>query len=241
MPGVEKWIPEPKIDSRIKDEAKIASAREEKIVEAVARAGLDPDLAQIKLITWMIGTLGPAHLTLVNEKKMSKAVKTKAINKLVDELESKVSPTSTNSFPFYEIDIMTEVEAINQLWGALVMCSGWCVGYNILNFDLPLLQRRSFDLGLKPAITPRLSKYQTEPICDLYGILFNWSWDNTKKLKWLAKRYGLEILAPEVDGSMVAEMSDAELVLYGYSDLLVTVQLYNKMNGIYFVNVETNE
>jgi len=131
--------------------------------------------------------------------------------------------------------VLSEYDAIQTFWGKLAICNGACVGYNILGFDLPFLQRRSMDLGVQPGISPAVSKYRTEPVTDLMGILFNWSWgENIKKLKWLAKRYGIDIPAGEDDGSMVKDMTDEDLIKYGLSDLHVTVELYKKMHGIYF-------
>jgi hypothetical protein len=133
---------------------------------------------------------------------------------------------------------MTEAQVIKEFWKYFALCNGCAVGYNVLSFDLPFLLRRSMDLSITPAIAPNLAKYKNEPITDLYGILYNWSWEKSKGLKWLAKRYNIEVLAPEVDGSMVKDMTEEELLLYGASDLHVTVELYRKMNGIYFYHLQ---
>jgi len=219
MKDVESWVPEPKIDARVKDPDKIAAQREEKIAEAVERAGLDADLGVVRLISMQVGVTETPTILLVPSKKMPKA-KASAFIKQYEPAK---------------VLLVTETEAIVKFWGNLTMCNGCSVGYNTMGFDLPFLMRRSMDLGIQPGITPAMAKYRAEPTTDLMGLLFNWSWgENVKKLKWVAKRYGLEILAEEVDGSMVASMSDDELLVYGLSDLWVTVQLYQKMNGIYF-------
>jgi hypothetical protein len=214
MKSVEDFLPEPKVDKRLKDQEQ---ARTDKIAEMIDRAPLDPDLATVKLISMQTGTHGEPTIILVPSKKVSKA-KVLELSKLAPKLFVEDEPT-----------------AIGHFWDKLNMCNGLAVGYNISGFDFPFLLRRSMDLEVRPGITPNLAKYRTEPVTDLMGILFGWSWgENIKKLKWVAKRYGLQVLAPEVDGAMVADLTDAELIEYGLSDLWVTVQLYQRMNGIYF-------
>jgi DNA polymerase elongation subunit (family B) len=216
MKNVEKFLPEPKVDKRLKDQEQ---ARADKIAEMVERAPLDADLATVKLISMQIGTAGLPIIALCTSKKYTKAQKEK-LSALV---------------PDNRLMIGSEKEIITRFWEGLNMTNGCSVGYNTMGFDFPFIMRRSMDLGIRPGITPNLAKYRTEPTTDLMGILFNWSWgENIKKLKWIASRYNLEVLAPEVDGAMVADMTDEELITYGLSDLHITVQLYERMNGIYF-------
>lgn len=216
LAGVEDFLPDPKVDKRLKDQEQ---ARIDKIAEMVERAPLDSDLASVKLISMQIGVNGVPTIILVPSKKVS-AVKKKELSALVPE---------------DHLLIMTEAVAINRFWESFNLVGGRCCGYNILGFDIPFLLKRSMDLGVRPGTLPNMAKYRTEPTCDLMGILSGWSWgDNVKKLKWLAKRYNLEVLMPETDGAMVADMSNEDLIKYGLSDLHVTVQLYNKMNGVYF-------
>ena len=129
--------------------------------------------------------------------------------------------------------IVTESEVIDRFWSAFDNCNGACVGYNILSFDLPFLIRRSFAIGVKPPATlPFMVKFRNEPVTDLYPILYNWQ--PGKSLKLVAKLYGLTVLAPDVDGSMVAKMTPGELWKYQISDVYLVQQLYNRMNGFYF-------
>lgn len=219
MKQVEDFLPEPKIDKRLKDQEQ---ARIDKVAEMVERAPLDSDLATIKLISMQVGTEGVPMICLVPAKKLSKQ-KCRDLALLVPEERLMVGD---------------ETAVITRFWEGLSLCNGKCCGYNIMGFDLPFLMKRSMDLGIRPGIMPSLAKYRTAPTTDLMGILSNWSWgDNVKKLKWLAKRYELEVLAPEVDGAMVADMTDAELIEYGLSDIWITVQLYKKMNGVYFNDI----
>ena len=215
-PDAQLFLPEPKIDKRIKDEEKIASARAEKLAEALELAPLDPDLATVALISMQIGTQGDPVILLV------------------DRPEVKISARLEKQLTTNHATIMTEAGAVRTFWKYFAMCGGRAVGYNIIAFDIPFLLRRSFDLGVKPVIIPNLAKYRTEPLTDLFCLLFNWDWQRSKKLKWVCTRYGIEVLAPEVDGSMVKDLSPKELVEYGLSDLHATVELFKRMNGYYF-------
>jgi len=68
----------------------------------------------------------------------------------------------------------SEKQLLEQFWLYYEVCRGYSCGYNIINFDLPYIMRRSFDLGVKASIIPFLAKYRVEPTIDLMGILFNW-------------------------------------------------------------------
>ena len=121
---------------------------------------------------------------------------------------------------------------IKAFWKLLKEHNGYCVGYNLLNFDLPYLVRRSFALDIKLPIYPILARYRTQPVLDLMQVLYNWG--APKSLKWVAERYGFIVPMPDVDGSMVADMDEDTLRKYVESDIVVTYQLYKKMEGIYF-------
>jgi hypothetical protein len=132
---------------------------------------------------------------------------------------------------------MSEKQALSDFWDKFGRCGGYSVGYNILGFDFPVLLRRSFELGVVPTMTPSLIKYRTDPTCDLMQIFSNWDWHFTKPLKWVCKRYGIEIPAGyEVNGSQVATMNEKQLRVYAASDVVVLQSLYKRMNGYYFVH-----
>jgi hypothetical protein len=79
---------------------------------------------------------------------------------------------------------------------------------------------------------PRLAKYQTYPTIDLMGVLYNWG--QAKGLKWVCKRYGIENPLPDLDGSKVKDMDQETLIKYSINDVKLIVDLYKKMDGIYF-------
>ncbi len=125
-----------------------------------------------------------------------------------------------------------EREQIHQFWVAVANVHGYLCGWNILHYDLPVIQRRSMALGEKPYLMPCARKHQSEPVTDLFGLLFNW--EKGKSLKTVAKLYGLHNPLPDLKGSMVAEMDDATLEAYAKNDVDLCVQLYERMAGIYF-------
>ena len=132
---------------------------------------------------------------------------------------------------------MTEEAVISRFWSAVLRTQGNTVGYNILGFDWPVILRRSFELGIVPTILPSMVKFRTEPTTDLMQILSNWDWHFTKKLKWVCRRYGIEIPAGyETDGSQVEQMTDKQLRVYAESDVIILQRLYKKMQGVYFVH-----
>lgn len=135
----------------------------------------------------------------------------------------------------------SETEVISEFWSLLFSfrLMGRCCGYNILSFDLPFLMHRSMDLGVRMNASPNLARYRTDPITDLFAILFNWG--PGKGLKWVAKRYGLRNSVPELDGSQVAGMDDALLSQYVASDVDLVAQLYRKMCGVYFPALHDEE
>jgi hypothetical protein len=135
-------------------------------------------------------------------------------------------------------DEADEVLAINEFWS---VCSEVArtahgltqiVGFNILAFDFPVLLRRSMAHGLAPRWKPSLRRYVTEPVCDLYAIMYNWG--PGKGLKWLCDRYGYEAKLPDVDGSMVADMDNETLTEYLLDDVDRVAYFYRMMEGIYF-------
>ena len=126
----------------------------------------------------------------------------------------------------------SESDLIANFWNLFSICKGRTCGYNIIGFDLPYIMRRSFDLNIKVPFAPVLAKFRTEPTIDLMAILYNWG--QAKGLKWVCKRYGIPNRLPDLDGSQVATMDWETLRTYSANDVLLTVELFRRMNGIYF-------
>ena len=126
----------------------------------------------------------------------------------------------------------SECDLLRGFWEAFAATGGHACGYNIIAFDLPFFMRRSLAWGVRPPLIPRLVKYQTGPITDLYGILFNWA--PGKSLKTVARLYDLPNPLPDLDGSHVADMDAETLERYAANDVDLCVHLYKLMAGIFF-------
>jgi DNA polymerase elongation subunit (family B) len=113
---------EPKAPGNLKDPDKIRLAIEEKRAEQIESAALDPDYGKVLSIGWAIDN-GPVLVEYVGTHQGMQAM-----GELVD-------------FHYSECDL------ISEFWQIFQSCNGNCVGYNILNFDLPYLMRRSMALG----------------------------------------------------------------------------------------------
>jgi hypothetical protein len=129
-------------------------------------------------------------------------------------------------------DVKHEIDLLLWFWTKYAGHEGQSCGYNIIGFDLPYLMRRSFDLGICPALIPELRKYQTYPTLDLMMVLYNWQ--GYKGLKFVAERYGLDNPLPDLDGSQVATTDPETLRAYVENDVNLVYQLYKRMKGIYF-------
>lgn len=207
-------MPEPKAPGNLKDPAKIAAAIEEKRAELIEMAALDPDYGKVLSIGYSCGygtqnqivvhAVGEVYFAEING------------NGEVDEFS------------------YTEKDLISGFWKFFAECNGCCIGYNILGFDLPYLMARSMYLGVKVPLIPNLAKFRTEPITDLMAIRYNWDTYKAKGLKVVAKLHGIPNACPDADGSKVKDMTAEELRAYQESDVRLVIDLFNKMNGVYF-------
>lgn len=131
---------------------------------------------------------------------------------------------------------ISERDALVSFLRAFSEAGGASAGYNILQFDWPVILRRCFDLGLTlpDRAKPNLARYRTYPTLDLMMVLANWNFQNVKPLKWVIKRYGIPNDLPDVDGSQVKDMQPHELRAYVENDVAITRALAERMRGIYF-------
>jgi DNA polymerase elongation subunit (family B) len=212
------FVNQPKAPANLKDPVKIQAAIEEKMAEIVSNAALDPDLGKILSIAYATNEDGPVIAHAVGEVYWAEMV--------YDHPE--------NEEPSVIEWAYTERDLLSGFWKVFVQCNGLSVGYNLIGFDIPFIMRRSMALGVKTPCVPNLAKFRTEPITDLMPILYNWEFGKWKGLKQVAKLYGLPVETPDVDGSMVKNMTEKELLAYNVSDVKLTIALYKLMNGIYF-------
>jgi DNA polymerase elongation subunit (family B) len=208
---------DPKPPANLKDPVKIAAAIEEKRLELIESAALDPDYGKVLSIGVATTADGPITVRVVG-----------------DLITPASEEKDVNGIPIVPEHRLTEHELISGFWAALSKCTGACVGYNILGFDLPYLMRRSMALGIKVPFIPNLAKFRTDPVTDLMAILYNWDTYKSKGLKQVAKLYHLPIDCPDIDGSMVKTLNPDELRAYQASDVKLVMALYQKMNGVYF-------
>lgn len=135
---------------------------------------------------------------------------------------------------------LDEAGLLRLFWEAFTAHHGQACGYGIINFDLPVILRRSMDLGICAPAVVNLSRYRTEPLCDLFGILYNWSLEKAKGLKWVARRFGIPNPLPDLDGSMVPDMTPEQLRMYVANDVDLEAGLFVKMAPIYFPHLMAN-
>jgi hypothetical protein len=215
-------MPEPKAPGNLKDPVKIEAAVAEKKADQTAMAALDPDYARVRSIGWAVGDAEPVIL----------------IAQVPPPLPFSPDPTAPAPEPIDPVALANAAEArvIMLFWERYALSNGVACGFNILNFDLPFLMRRSMALGisLPRASRPDLRRFVTDPITDLMQIMYGWGAQPYKGLKTVAALYGLPVTAPGVDGSQVANLTDEQLTEYQRSDVLVTRALHARMNGIYF-------
>jgi DNA polymerase elongation subunit (family B) len=212
-------MPEPVVSapSNYKDPDKIAeyirAETEKRRAEALDRAALDPDYGKILSIGF---GFCDAVSVFINRDAF---------------FPNGIDPETD---PSLVVIAYPEKDLIKLFWQNFAACNGNCIGYNILGFDLPYLLRRSMALCVPVPFVPNLAKFRTEPVTDLMMILYNWGSQTYKGLKQVAKIYGLPNDCPDVDGSQVAGLDVETLTRYQASDVRLCMELYQRMNGIYF-------
>jgi len=129
-----------------------------------------------------------------------------------------------------------ETEILVKFWHAWMQFGSRMCGFNIVSFDLPIIMRRSWALGVRFAPI-RLRRYSTEYVIDLMQEFYGWGQYPGKKyrgLKTLADMYGIPVSKKDVDGSMVATMTNEERCEYCASDVDVTWELARRLHGSYW-------
>ena len=178
----------------------------------------------------------PEKIRAALEKKKAEQVERAALDPDVGQIIAvalrRFPSEATNAVLVGDADVPDEAALLRVIWREIAACGGRVAGYNIIGFDLPYILRRSFALGVQAPLALRVAKYQTEPITDLMGVLYNWG--PAKGLKDVAKLYGIANPLPALDGSQVADMDRETLRAYAMNDVDMTVALFEKMRGVYF-------
>lgn len=130
----------------------------------------------------------------------------------------------------------SEADALKWFWSKVAQAETIC-GYNIIGFDLPIIQRRSFALG----VTPTRRLFDLKPwdafTLDLMRNFYHQGYGPGVKyrgLKAVCAMFGIENPLPDVDGSQVASMDADTLRAYVESDVQITRELARRMKGHYW-------
>ena len=133
-------------------------------------------------------------------------------------------------------DLPHEAEMIQDFWEEAQRYSRLC-GWNILDFDLPIILRRSWALGVTPTRLLDFRRYSTSTTIDLMQILYNWGnspGPRYRGLKEVAKMYNIQNDFPNLDGSDVATMDEETLIAYCRNDVRMTRELAMRTRGYYW-------
>jgi hypothetical protein len=135
-------------------------------------------------------------------------------------------------------DVAAERKALRILWKELnVLNYGdfFVCGFNILEFDLPIILRRSWVLGVRPTVSLDINRYNAQ-IVDLMQILYHRGYGPGPKyrgLKYICELCGIPNAYPELNGALAPNMSPEELAVYCRNDILLLQLLAEKMLGWY--------
>jgi hypothetical protein len=218
-------LPEPEAPGNYKDPAKIAAYIAEKRAAQIAQAALDPDTGFVSSVAYRLGENDQTrvHILVPESGDIDYA----------RETEDLACHLGVYLHDDEQERAQLERALLESFWAAFAEADGDCCGYNILGFDLPFLLRRSMALKVKPPmVLPRMTKYQTDPVRDLYGLLYNWQ--PGKGLKAVAKLLRLPNALPDLDGGDVATMDWRMEAAYVANDVALVVALHQRMEGYYW-------
>jgi len=181
-------------------------------------AALDPDLARVSSVSWSIGATG-AISTLVA---------------LPTEAPLEILAGRDGFAPDHPVTLITgevaEKELLYRFWAEFNQCDGYACGWHIIGFDFPFLMRRSLYEKVGLLVRPKLAKYHTEPVRDLFAILNNWT--PGKGLKEQCALFGIPTMG--ATGVDVQGMSWQDEARYGADDVRLCQEMYKRMSAIYF-------
>lgn len=126
---------------------------------------------------------------------------------------------------------VSERQLLRGAWGDWQRTTDLAVGYNIGEFDLPILYRRSFLLGVKPSVLWEYRRYQKAPVLDLMQVFYGWQ-PPYRSLRFVCELCG--ITPPIGDGADVGAMSPEERIAHCKSDVEATRALYYRGEGWYW-------
>lgn len=130
-------------------------------------------------------------------------------------------------------ETINEADILRKFW--FLSNQGKVCGFNVCNFDLPVIFVRSVILGIDP-----LRKFDLKPwgndVIDLMAIRYPKS--GAKGLGWLAKVNGIESECPDVDGSQVFDLFEAgkleEIGAYNRDDVKICRTYHKRYSGLFW-------
>jgi hypothetical protein len=134
---------------------------------------------------------------------------------------------------------ITEKVLLEHFWKLVAKNTPVLVGFNILNFDLPVIFVRSALLSIKPTKLIDRKSWRNDCIDLLEARRYT---NGGGKLKELARYFSFDVPAEDIDGSQVEKIyieNPPQLAKYVESDIVVTRQLYHFYKG-FFVEDYTN-
>ena len=219
-PAALAHLPEPEAPANYKDAAKIAAAIAEKKAQQAAQAALDPDTGYVSSIAWQAGPSAEPQVRILAPASDGAAG---------------AVPTTVTLYVYSDAAERDRMERLllEHFWAAFARANGVCAGYNVLAFDLPFLLRRSMALQAPPpAVLPVLAKYRSDPVRDLFALLYQWG--PGKGLKTVAELYGLPNELPGVTGADVAGLDWRTEAAYAVNDLQLLIALHQRMAGYFW-------
>lgn len=107
------------------------------------------------------------------------------------------------------------------------------VGFNIIDFDLPFLYKKSVVHQVRPSVFLSFARYSCQPIYDLQREWEKWHYSSRISLHDLAVTLNLPSPKGEIDGSRVYDYFCAgrhvEIADYCMKDVIVSREIYYRM------------
>jgi hypothetical protein len=126
-----------------------------------------------------------------------------------------------------------EREMLRSFWRQITS-DAILVGYNILQFDVPTLMRRSLYLGISNAPNFTLNKYR--PSAHIQDLMLMLSMNGILKyrsLTWYARRFGIALPDQTIDGAMIPHLVEAgaweQVAQHVEDDVALTARLAEKL------------